>query len=52
MRRKIFKLHIAQVTGVHSVWIFVLLIVIGSGVLMNLLVAALLMELHTAMEAS
>jgi len=39
-----------QVTGVHSVWIFVVLIVIGSGVLMNLLVAALLMELHTAME--
>ena len=39
-------------TGVHSVWIFVILIVIGSGVLMNLLVAALLMELHTAMEAS
>ena len=39
-----------QVTGYHSLWLFVLIIVIGSGVLMNLLVAALLMELDSAMH--
>ena len=39
-----------QVSGEASVWISVIIIIIGSGVLMNLLVAALLMELHYSME--